>query len=340
MTSSFPFDSWMKHSPLEMWMKPGRDAAGMDLWAKPGRDAFEFWISFFPTAPLFGVEWRFSGMTDPALNPFMMTGMPGMPGMPGMRAAARASHPGELASPAAADDAAAKPVARAADTVGEAAKEMTRIAGETAKSAARTTSKALATGADLTGTALRSEDRTTDAKAPGAKATGPKSSEAKSSEAKPVDIAEEAGKTALHATETAASAVEGAATTAEITAEETADAVDKGARRGAKANEKTADQARSTTVETTEVVEHAIAAGPKPKMLLSEQPDNVDDLKAIKGIGPDLERQLNGLGLYRFDQLAKMTDADLAWIDANITRFKGRCFRDDWVGQAKSRLAK
>jgi large subunit ribosomal protein L19 len=65
-----------------------------------------------------------------------------------------------------------------------------------------------------------------------------------------------------------------------------------------------------------------------------------DDLKMIKGIGPGLERQLNDLGLYHFDQLAKMTKADLTWIDANITRFKGRCFRDDWTGQAKKRLSR
>ena len=89
-----------------------------------------------------------------------------------------------------------------------------------------------------------------------------------------------------------------------------------------------------------DTVDKAVAAAPKPKMLLDKRPDEVDDLKAIKGIGPDLERQLNGLGLYRFDQLAGMTDADLAWLDSNITRFKGRCFRDDWVGQAKSRLAR
>jgi predicted flap endonuclease-1-like 5' DNA nuclease len=91
--------------------------------------------------------------------------------------------------------------------------------------------------------------------------------------------------------------------------------------------------------ETAEAVDHAIAAAPKPKMLLDKRPKDTDDLTSIKGVGPALARQLNDLGLYRFDQLAQMSDADLAWIDANITRFKGRCFRDDWVGQAKARLS-
>ena len=83
--AAFPFDPMMKHNPFEMWTRQGRDAAQVDLWAKPSRDAFEFWISFFPTAPLFGVEWRFGQMVDPALNPFVM------PGMPGTRAAAKAA---------------------------------------------------------------------------------------------------------------------------------------------------------------------------------------------------------------------------------------------------------
>lgn len=309
MRTSFPFDQWTKQNPFDLWMKPGREAAHPDMWAKPGRDAFEFWISFFPTAPLFGVEWRFANMADPTLNPFMM------PGMPGARAAAMASHPGELASPAAADEDAAKPVARVADTAGEVAEDMTRIVCETGKAAARTADAAMKAGADVAETSVEVE-------------------------AKAVDVAEETAKTARRATETAATAVEDAATRAEIAAEETAGAVAGGTRRGAKAARETAEKAGSTTGKAADDVDEAVAAAQKPKVLLDKRPDETDDLKAIKGIGPDLERQLNGLGLYRFDQLAKMSDADLAWVDANITRFKGRCFRDDWVGQAKSRLSR
>ncbi|MEM6421886.1 MAG: hypothetical protein AAF698_04790, partial [Pseudomonadota bacterium] len=41
----------------------------MEAWQKPTRDAFEFWISFFPVAPAFGIAWRFAdmpGMPAPA----------------------------------------------------------------------------------------------------------------------------------------------------------------------------------------------------------------------------------------------------------------------------------
>ncbi len=79
------------------------------------------------------------------------------------------------------------------------------------------------------------------------------------------------------------------------------------------------------------------ALGP-PANLFTAAPADVDDLKLIKGIGPGLESKLNALGIYRFDQIAAFTDKDLLWIDDNLTTFKGRCFRDDWVGQAKSML--
>jgi len=72
-----------------------------------------------------------------------------------------------------------------------------------------------------------------------------------------------------------------------------------------------------------------------PTTLYETMPDTADDLKQIKGIGPGLESQLNALGIYKIAQLAEMTDANLVWIDENLTAFKGRCFRDDWVGQAR-----
>ncbi len=59
-----------------------------------------------------------------------------------------------------------------------------------------------------------------------------------------------------------------------------------------------------------------------------------NDLKQIKGIGPKLERDLNALGYQRFEQIAKLTDAEVERIEAQI-RFKGRISREDWIGQAK-----
>ncbi|MEM6889943.1 MAG: hypothetical protein AAF636_17655 [Pseudomonadota bacterium] len=59
-----------------------------------------------------------------------------------------------------------------------------------------------------------------------------------------------------------------------------------------------------------------------------------DDLKLIGGVGPKLEGTLNSLGIWHFEQVAALTEQDIAWVDERL-RFKGRIERDDWLGQAK-----
>ncbi|MEM8497866.1 MAG: hypothetical protein AAF542_07570 [Pseudomonadota bacterium] len=68
--------------------------------------------------------------------------------------------------------------------------------------------------------------------------------------------------------------------------------------------------------------------------LFTERPLRVDNLKRIKGIGPKLETMLNDLGIYQFEQIAMFTLKDLDWIDDNLSAFKGRAKRDNWVAQA------
>ncbi len=75
------------------------------------------------------------------------------------------------------------------------------------------------------------------------------------------------------------------------------------------------------------------AAPPKIK-----KPAKPDDLKRISGVGPKLEGVLNGLGIYKFDQIAKWKKAECDWVDGYLN-FKGRIARDNWVAQAK-KLAK
>ena len=75
----------------------------------------------------------------------------------------------------------------------------------------------------------------------------------------------------------------------------------------------------------------------KPK-LYGAAPDNIDDLKVISGVGPALEKKLNDLGVYRFEQIASWKKADIEWVDDQL-KFRGRIERDDWVKQAK-KLAK
>jgi small subunit ribosomal protein S2 len=60
-----------------------------------------------------------------------------------------------------------------------------------------------------------------------------------------------------------------------------------------------------------------------------------DDLKKITGVGPVLEKKLNQLGITRLDQIANLSDEDIARIDTALN-FRGRISRDDWTGQAQA----
>jgi len=79
--------------------------------------------------------------------------------------------------------------------------------------------------------------------------------------------------------------------------------------------------------------------GNGPAALSAPRAGGADDLKKIKGVGPKLEKQVNDLGIYHYDQIASWTAADVAWMDENLEGFKGRVSRDDWVAQARA-LAK
>jgi len=63
-----------------------------------------------------------------------------------------------------------------------------------------------------------------------------------------------------------------------------------------------------------------------------------DDLKALSGVGPALEKKLNTAGITTFAQIAAWTEADIADMDEKLA-FKGRIQREGWVAQAEE-LAK
>lgn len=64
-----------------------------------------------------------------------------------------------------------------------------------------------------------------------------------------------------------------------------------------------------------------------------------DDLKIIKGIGPVYEGRLNELGIFTFEQIAKLnTEAREAVED--LTGFPGRVERENWIGQASELMNK
>ena len=79
------------------------------------------------------------------------------------------------------------------------------------------------------------------------------------------------------------------------------------------------------------------AAGGKAPAQISK-PSKPDDLKVISGIGPKLEKKVNGMGVWTYAQIADWKKPEVEYVD-HFLNFHGRIERDEWIKQAK-RLAK
>lgn len=73
----------------------------------------------------------------------------------------------------------------------------------------------------------------------------------------------------------------------------------------------------------------------QPKALAASDGD-ADDLKRINGVGPKLSSVLNDLGIFHFHQIVEWTPQEVLWMDTELTGFKGRASRDNWVEQVKT----
>ena len=103
------------------------------------------------------------------------------------------------------------------------------------------------------------------------------------------------------------------------------------------ANEKPAatSKAKPTSKPATTPTEATSGrSGKKPRTMKAPRKAGADDLKMIKGVGPKMEKLLNSLGFFHFDQVAKWTADEVLWVDQNLEGFKGRVSRDNWVQQA------
>lgn len=59
-----------------------------------------------------------------------------------------------------------------------------------------------------------------------------------------------------------------------------------------------------------------------------------DNLRLLKGVGPRMVTQFNEFGITRFDQLAGLTETEVALLDKRMGAFEGRIARDRLVEQA------
>jgi large subunit ribosomal protein L19 len=63
-----------------------------------------------------------------------------------------------------------------------------------------------------------------------------------------------------------------------------------------------------------------------------------DDLKLITGVTPELEKKLNKLGLIKFEQIANLTDDEIAAVDEQLS-LNGAIEQDDWVAKSVELMA-
>ena len=60
-----------------------------------------------------------------------------------------------------------------------------------------------------------------------------------------------------------------------------------------------------------------------------------DDLQQIKGVGPAIEKTLNEMGIFSFQQIAEMSEYDIDRVARRLKGFRSRIYREDWIGQAR-----
>jgi predicted flap endonuclease-1-like 5' DNA nuclease len=90
---------------------------------------------------------------------------------------------------------------------------------------------------------------------------------------------------------------------------------------------------KETKEEKTSKAQAALQAALGSKITLATA-DQKDDLKLINGVGPFIEKKLNNLGIYTFEQISQFDDELSNTVTDAIEFFSGRIQRDDWVGQA------
>jgi predicted flap endonuclease-1-like 5' DNA nuclease len=71
----------------------------------------------------------------------------------------------------------------------------------------------------------------------------------------------------------------------------------------------------------------------RPAALSAPRNGAPDDLRLIEGVGAQAQATLNAIGIFHFDQLARWTPANVAWVDQYLN-LRGRIADERWVEQA------
>ena len=70
----------------------------------------------------------------------------------------------------------------------------------------------------------------------------------------------------------------------------------------------------------------------------SDDSGDHDNLKEIKGVGPAIEKTFNEMGIFRFNQIAEMSEYDIDRVARRLMGLHCRIYREDWIGKARDLL--
>lgn len=89
------------------------------------------------------------------------------------------------------------------------------------------------------------------------------------------------------------------------------------------------------STEDSEEIFSPVSFLPQTPAVASRAAPFADDLTRIDGIGPFLEKKLNEIGVFSFEDISTWDEVRIAEVTQQIAFFEGRIQKDDWVGQAK-----
>jgi predicted flap endonuclease-1-like 5' DNA nuclease len=90
----------------------------------------------------------------------------------------------------------------------------------------------------------------------------------------------------------------------------------------------------NTSAQMAKIEGEDAISGQRPVGYTAARNNKADDLKRIRGIGPQNEGRLHGLGVWHFDQIAHWSHENIEWVGSYLA-FPGRIDREEWVSQAK-----
>ncbi|MEN0001628.1 MAG: hypothetical protein AAF940_12170 [Pseudomonadota bacterium] len=97
-------------------------------------------------------------------------------------------------------------------------------------------------------------------------------------------------------------------------------------------------RAASGAVSTSQGAATVGDLGKKPRLLTQARKAGPDKLTQISGVGPSFEKRLNAIGIFHFDQIAKLSAAEARWVGIAIGD-TGKIESENWVEKAKKLAA-